>query len=598
MRDEGERRVAGPPRGEARQEIDEIGHEARGGRAEVGWIDPHETALVALREIAGGERAREHEEEHDRLRHDVHDRREFERLRRETRLLAAFAARGGEHVLARLHAPADAVAKTGEPLRRAALEEEAAAVAVQEEQRAGRHEVAGASLLHGARSYALSARGVEDCDALRNAAARFGPFVAVMLVAAALLLFRLGTPDWTPAQPAPGVPRRYVWDECLYGFTAHRMLAGDPSVWRFGATIDDLAAFDASDIGPHAGYAVYHPPLAVFTMTASSAALGWSAFAVRLPGAIAGLVIVACTFAIARRVGGAAVGVLAASLVALDGVWFTISRIAIPHAYVAAATTAAAYTALLAWQDETRRERFTLATGLLCGLGLAFKTSAAFALVALGATLLARMVTATPPGARARALGVWTAAFVAIPPCVYLASWLPYFTVWDGTFAGFVAQHEGMRAWHAKMPASMGPSTPWWTWPVVWKPVRLYEEGARDGTIATIFARGNPLLWWAALAAVPLAAVRFVRARAAADLFLAAGYLASWLVYAGVPRFGFSYYMLPAAPFAAAAVAVAISGAFASRPTARVPAMTLYALAAAAVFASMYAEIAAVPRPR
>lgn len=440
---------------------------------------------------------------------------------------------------------------------------------------------------------------MEDSPTVTDSTRRLSAFAAVMAVAAAIVLFRLGEPDWTPAQPHRDVPKRYVWDECLYGFTAHRMLTGDPDVWRFDAKPADLVRFDTTDFGPHAGYAVYHPPLALFTMTASSWAFGWSAFAVRLPGALAGLAIVACTWLLARRMfDDLRVASLAALLVALDGVWFTISRVAIPHAYVAAATAGAAVTALVAWQDEARRTRFTVATGALCGLGLAFKTSMLTALVVLGAALLVRTWTYPPNGGRRRALAVWAASFLAIPPAIYLASWLPFFLVWDRSWADFVEQHSRMRAWHASMPEAMGPSTPWWTWPVFWKPVRLFEEAGRDGTLRTIVAHANPFLWWTAVAAVPIAASRFVRRRSAGDAWLVAGYLGVWLVYAFLPRFGFSYYLLPAAPFAAVAVASALSGACGTRPASRTLAFSAFGALAAGAFAARYATLSAWPLER
>ncbi len=417
-------------------------------------------------------------------------------------------------------------------------------------------------------------------------------------LAAALLFFRIGEPDWTPPRPQPDQPKRYVWDECLYAFTAHRLLEHDPSVWGGPATPRDLRAFDATDVGPHCGYAVTHPPLAVFTMTASSAAFGWTPFAVRLPGAVCGVVLVVCTWLLARRIADERAATLAALLVAFDGVWFTISRIAIPHVYVAAACAAALVAGLAAWQDDARRGRLTIAAGAFCGLGLAFKESAFTVAIPLAALLSLRAWTTTRSGGRGRALVACAVGFLVLPPAIYLASWTPFFFQYGKSWDDFLAAHRHMREWHASMPAEMGPSTPWWTWPVVWKPVPLYDEGLHDGTLREIVCRGNPLLWWAAAAAAPWAVARFVRRRRVGDLWIAVGYFATWVPFAFVARFGFSYYMLPAAPCAAAAVATAVDDACGAREGARLAAGWTVAATAAGVFVATYPWIAAVPHAR
>jgi len=55
-------------------------------------------------------------------------------------------------------------------------------------------------------------------------------------------------PDWTPQVPHPEVPKRYVWDECLYGFTAHRLLLRDP----LGTELPERLSSRTSDPTPAA----------------------------------------------------------------------------------------------------------------------------------------------------------------------------------------------------------------------------------------------------------------------------------------------------------------------------------------------------------
>jgi 4-amino-4-deoxy-L-arabinose transferase-like glycosyltransferase len=418
--------------------------------------------------------------------------------------------------------------------------------------------------------------------------------LAVCTVALALVLVRLGEPDWQPPFPRSDAPLRYVWDENLYAFTAHRSLQDDPDRWRRNLPIPYLAQRDPTDIAPHVGMAVFHPPLAVFLMTLSSRVLGWTPFTVRLPGALCGVLMIAGTWLLVRRARGDRAAAVAASLVMLDGVWFALSRVAIPHIYVAAATTLAGAATLAAWHDGARRARLTLVAGALCGVALAFKTSSLIWTAIFAAFLLQRAW--TEKTARGRALAVWAAAFLVLPPLLYLASWTAFFVSWHKSWDDFLQMHALMRDHHAGQPPRMGPSTPWWTWPVLWKPVRIFHETDAQERLREIVAWGNPMLWWAALAAVPWAAVRWTRRRDPADALAVLGWLSAWVVFAFVPRFGFSYYMLPAAPFAALAVASALEDS-ASSPRARLLPWFWVTLAAGA-FAAAYPMLAAVPRVR
>ena len=131
------------------------------------------------------------------------------------------------------------------------------------------------------------------------------------------------------------------------------------------------------------------------TGTAASIDAGSQAFAWRVPGVLAGVLMAALLYVLARILfERRSVAILVALLVAVDGMLFVQSRIGMNDAYVALFIVAA-YTLFAAlWTGRWRwRGAFWVtmpAIGLLLGLALASKWVAAYSIGALGILVLAR----------------------------------------------------------------------------------------------------------------------------------------------------------------------------------------------------------------
>jgi 4-amino-4-deoxy-L-arabinose transferase-like glycosyltransferase len=122
---------------------------------------------------------------------------------------------------------------------------------------------------------------------------------------------------------------------------------------------------------------------------------GSHGFAWRLPGVLAGVLMAALLYVLARMLfARRSVAVLAAVLLVLDGMLFVQSRIAMNDAYVAVLIIAAYALFAAIWTRAWRwRGAFWVAMptiGLLLGLALAAKWVAAYAIGALGILILAR----------------------------------------------------------------------------------------------------------------------------------------------------------------------------------------------------------------
>lgn len=77
-------------------------------------------------------------------------------------------------------------------------------------------------------------------------------------------------------------------------------------------------------------------------------------------------------------------------------------------------------------------------------------------------------------------------------------------------------------------------------------PYRYWGGPNEEGDYAEIWGGGNPAIWWAALVAIALAAVRAIRREGPAWSFLAIGYLAYMVMWIPIPRVVYLYSYLPA----------------------------------------------------
>lgn len=207
-------------------------------------------------------------------------------------------------------------------------------------------------------------------------------------------------------------------------------------------------------------------------------------------------------------------------------------------------------------------------TGLFLGLAIATKwnfayPSACIGLYAVGrAALLAR--DSIRPGARVAARAGLRAHVVAIPvglwvlpAAVYIAAYVPFFLV-GHTAIQFVELQRQIYVYHSRLTATHAYQSRWWQWPLALRPVWYHVDRA-PGTIANIYAGGNPILYWGMLPSVAFVLVRWWRERNGALAVLAVGFLGTWLPWMLVPRIAFAYHFLPALPAGVLAVAVTLA---------------------------------------
>lgn len=344
---------------------------------------------------------------------------------------------------------------------------------------------------------------------------------------------------------------------------------------------------------------VVHPPLGTWLIAGSMTVFGDGPFGWRAGPAAAGTLTVVGVYLaglrLFRRRGAAA---LAAVLLAVDGLAFTMSRIAMLDAFLALFVVAGFWLLLVdrdhLWAGARRRPCRWLA-GVAFGLALATKWSGLLALGAAGVVLLGgelrwrQRVLGSPWAGWWRAAGAAALALVAVPALVYLASHTGWFVhearSHDASRADADAGSDGEKASPASRAVRVAGS--WWqeqwrigsyhatltadhpyrshaaTWPVLARPVAFSFEscapedgGVEDcrvepGHVAHHLGVGNPVLWWLALPAYPALLWLAVRRRDGRAWALLAFLAVQYLPWLAVDRPLFLYYMTPVVPFMA-----------------------------------------------
>ena len=377
--------------------------------------------------------------------------------------------------------------------------------------------------------------------------------------------------------PGLAYPDKLVFDETYYAKDAYSLLKfGYERNWGEDANAQITAGH--VDVMQKTAEFVVHPPVGKWLIAGGEQLFGMNAFGWRFASLVFGTLLVLVLIRLVRRVSRSTlVGGLAGLLLAVDGLAFVMSRIALLDVFVAFFTLAAV--ACLAvdrdWfrgrlaDDLVRRElgdlgrRFgpallvrpwRLASGVCWGLALGTKWNAlyvvaAFALLSLAWDVGARRLAGAGPRANLAILRDGIPAFVSlvvIPLGVYVATWAGWFATSGGYDRQWGAQHpeartttafgETFASWlhyqrdiwnfhtgdfinHAEHAYRANPGG----WLLVARPIGIDAvnniapgtDGCAgpDNCIRVISGIGTPVLWWVAVLALVAALLLWVGGR-------------------------------------------------------------------------------------
>jgi dolichyl-phosphate-mannose-protein mannosyltransferase len=383
------------------------------------------------------------------------------------------------------------------------------------------------------------------------------------------------------------VPNTTYFDEVHHVRTAMEYIDGlEPHEWTHPPLAKLIMAASmkvwGTDFDPREG--VWKPDATYPTR----ACLSW-----RFPSVCFGALSLAAMFALTRALfGNRFVATAGTVLLALDGVFFVQSRIAMTNIY----TVFFILTGTLGtWQYVKRGDRrWLLLTGLALGCALATRWSSLWAWGLNGVILLWQLFAYerpswTPGSPVSRETAKWIATMTVtmglIPLFVYMLAYVPFvlqgngdlmtklFTsgepapvAWSKAFQrDFYAsghgwfkvlnQQKDMWNYHSGLKEGHPYSSTWWTWPLMLRPVWYYFV-SKDGTDTGIWAIGNAAVWWASVPALLCAAYLARKERNPALGIVSLLGFGMWLAWAIKPRpLDFMHYFFECVPFTCIALA-------------------------------------------
>jgi dolichyl-phosphate-mannose--protein O-mannosyl transferase len=342
-----------------------------------------------------------------------------------------------------------------------------------------------------------------------------------------------------------------------------------------------------------------HPPLSKLIIAAAIAVAGDNAVGWRIAPALAGVLLVPVVYALAMLLfRDWFVAAMSALLVSLDGLTFVESRIAKPDIFLTLFLFGA-FTAF--WKylrgrvDEPDAPaglgvKWLYVAGASAGAAMATKWTTVVPLASIPVMLMLLSGWGRIALPR-RDLWQILVAFTVVPAAVYLLTYIPYFSL-GHNLRDFVALQKSMYQFHASLTEGHPYQSPWWSWPLLLRPIWYEYYEAQPQVYRGILAIGNPIIWWASVPAFVLLAIRAIRRRSLPETFLLVGFAISYAQFAFITRALFLYHFLPAIPFLIMGLAEAMA-----RVRSRVGAgvLLVFLVLATGWFVEFYPVLSALP---
>jgi dolichyl-phosphate-mannose-protein mannosyltransferase len=321
-----------------------------------------------------------------------------------------------------------------------------------------------------------------------------------------------------------GFPPNRIWDEIYFPVMARKYL-------------DGVYFFDL------------HPPLGKFIIAISIAALGDTSLAWRLMPALFGLAMIPLGallgwYYFRERVAA----LLLAAFIAGETFLVAYSRVGIMDGILLFFMLATLLAALLA-----ERRSQVLWVAVLLGLAISVKWAVLTVAVPVGYILWRKGLF------RPFLASMWISAIIYVV-IVYVGQLVNVtanpWEAWQSVWTWHIEAAEKVTAAIFNIWGS-----PWWSWPIMLRPVRLYMGATAEGQLQLIYAIGNPVLWYGSTLAVAAGLVevarRLIARKPVVDdplVPIVLGYVFLLLPWVPGTRIPYIYNYLPSYAFALMAV--------------------------------------------
>ncbi|MBC8143347.1 MAG: phospholipid carrier-dependent glycosyltransferase [Armatimonadetes bacterium] len=360
-------------------------------------------------------------------------------------------------------------------------------------------------------------------------------------------------------------PNKQVFDEVHHVRTAMEFVVGtDAHEWTHPhvSKLIQAASMNAAGVRFDPSDKTWSPD-AEFTRRAS---LAW-----RLPSVVFGTLALLGQYALARAMfKNRRVATLAMILLALDGVFFVQSRIAMTNIFTVCFIVWGAWAAWR-WTEE-QKARHLFATDIFLGLAIGSRWSSLYAYVLIILFLLWDGVgrwqrTGWSLGFFGGRAALFIGFLVLAPLLVYASSYIPFVLQGSGSaeqkllewnhnghgWGKVLTQQGDMYNYHSQLVADHHYDSPAWSWPLMLRPVWYYFNSVGSQgheTVRGIWCIGNAFVWWAILPTMAVAAWQAVRMRRTNLGFLALMGLGQWFCWLAKARgLNFLHYLFEIIPF-------------------------------------------------
>jgi hypothetical protein len=307
--------------------------------------------------------------------------------------------------------------------------------------------------------------------------------------------------------------------------------------------------------------------------------LGFNTFGWRIAACIFGTLCIPMMYLFARRLWPNRIfAIAAATLACFDGMFFIQSRIGMIDIFPIFFILLAYFLYLVHIQSRTPRSSLLslVALGIVLGIGVSSKWIVLAAFASIVFLMLVRAIRRNvdfhigPPGnpfwswerpegptipggvSWPLYLAVAVIALVAIPLAIYVESWYPFFARGQfHTLADMIEYQRQSFTYHATLKATHPYGSPWWSWPLLARPVLYYAEYTNLGIdhwtgqqlISRMSNLGNPWIWWTSLPCVAALPYFIVRHRSFPATVILLGFITQWLPWSQISRVIFMYHM-------------------------------------------------------
>ena len=294
-----------------------------------------------------------------------------------------------------------------------------------------------------------------------------------------------------------------------------------------------------------------HPPLGKFFIALSILFLGFSPFGWRFAGVMVASLMIPAIYVLAKAMFHRRVAAFfSASLLSLDFLHFTMGRIATVDTFTVFFILTSYIFLFISYRRLIERGRLDwrifLAGAVTFSLAFSTKWYALYGFMGQ-LTLILAILLWNLKSSRFECKGCIIKSLmiilfsVALTVLVYFCSFIPYMMV-GHSLQDVIARQWRMYYYHSTLKATHPFSSPWWSWPLITRPVWLDVQYLPNGMVSTIVAMGNPVIWWMGLPFLTVTALKAIKHQDKTSLYIVWLFLFQWIPYAFISRCLFIYH--------------------------------------------------------